>query len=79
MFPRTRIDQFPTQVGYNYKKFRIAEHECNKDELKHRSVFIEYRKCNFHWGKYFLKMIVESDSETDQFGPFQDLLLQNLI
>ena len=41
----------------------IAERECNKDAMKNKAIFIEFRMCNFHWGKYWLKMIVGSDSE----------------
>ena len=38
--------------------------------MKNRAIFIEFRMCNFHWGKYCLKMIVGSDSEST--GPEKD-------
>ena len=52
--------------------FWIAERECNKDEMKNTAtcIFIEFRMCNFHWGKYFLNKIVGSDSEAT--GPEND-------
>ena len=31
--------------------------------MKNRAIFIEFRMCNFHWGKYFLNMIVGPESE----------------
>ena len=42
-----------------------------KDEMKNRAIFIKFRMCNFHLGKYCLKMIVGSDSEAT--GPEKDL------
>ena len=50
--------------------FWIAERECNKEEMKNKAIFIEYRMCNIHWGKYCLNMIVGSDCEAT--GPEKD-------
>ena len=38
--------------------------------MKNRAIFIEFRMCNFHLGKYCLNMIVGSDSEST--GPEKD-------
>ena len=35
----------------------------NKDEMKNRAIFIEFRMYIFHGGNYCLYMIVGSDSE----------------
>ena len=34
--------------------------------MKNRAIFIEFRMCDFHWGKYFLNMIVGKDSESKE-------------
>ena len=39
--------------------------------MKNRAIFIEFLLRNFHWGKYFLNMIVWLDSEAT--GPAKDL------
>ena len=55
--------EFFTAKLSKIKLFWIAERDCNKDEMKNRAIFIEFRMCYFQWGKYILNMIVGSDSE----------------
>ncbi len=47
--------------------FWIAERERTKDETMNRAGFIEFYRCNFQRGKYFLNRMVGSDS--DATGP----------
>ena len=54
----------------------FKKRHVNKDEMKSRAIFIEFRMCDFHRGKNSLNMIVGSESEAT--GPEQQQIHNNL-